>query len=192
MNDTKFNDLLYCKYRQRRLGPQNGLSKCTSVGLVSTLKEPFMRKRNTVAGNQYNQLTKQRLGYQERDKQTMTNGVPQTENIQTTHTGIHSHKGTAHIHFSFIHTRHLRSVSLCTCWSWAGWQPPCVQSRCHVPAGRWRAACRHTSSYYSRPVPYPPWTWSGCWPAPYWSAWSLPPCSYLGKKWGSHFSLDSS
>lgn len=105
----------------------------------------------------------------------------------------------AHTHFSYIqfwcsltYTLHLRSVSLCTCWSWAGWQPPCVQSRCHVPAGRWRAACRHTSSYYSRPVPYPPWTWSGCWPAPYWSAWSLPPCSYLGKKWGSHFSLDSS
>lgn len=121
MNDTKFNDLLYCKYRQRRLGPQNGLSKCTSVGLVSTLKEPFMRKRNTVAGNQYNQLTKQRLGYQERDKQTMRNGVPQTENIQTTHTGIHSHKGTAHIHVSFIHTRthtHAHSyTSLTICFS---------------------------------------------------------------------------
>lgn len=67
MNDTKFNDLLYCKYRQTRLGPQNGFSKCISVCSVSTLKEQFKRKRRTVAGNQY-KLTKQRLGYYDTDR----------------------------------------------------------------------------------------------------------------------------
>ena len=41
---------------------------------------------------------------------------------------------------------HSLSVSLYTCWSWAGWQPPCARSQCHGRAGRWTATCTHTFS----------------------------------------------
>ena len=47
---------------------------------------------------------------------------------------------------------YLRSVSLCICWSWEDWLPPCGQSRCHGPTRRWTAVCRHTSFSGTHPT----------------------------------------
>lgn len=52
-----------------------------------------------------------------------------------------------------INGANLQFVSLCTCWSWGGWQPPCVRSRYHGREERWKAACRHTFFYCSHLEP---------------------------------------
>lgn len=94
---------------------------------------------------------------------------------------IHTYIHTTYTPTNYFHTR-LQSASLCIYSSWAGWLPPCVQSQYRGQEGKWTAACRHISSCCSHPKLCLLWTWNECWPALYWSFWSLLLYFYLREK----------
>lgn len=128
-------------------------AKASAISLLPTLaiqcRARFMKVGLRLARSFLMPLLMSRIRSLLEFTSTEMNRYPWKEHVQFGHHQVPnaSHKTVCLINDQQALRTNLQFASLCICWNWGGWQPPCVRSRCHGPEERWREVCRHTFFY---------------------------------------------
>lgn len=127
-------------------------AKASAISLLPTLaiqcKARFMKVGLRLARSFLMPLLMSRIRSLLEFTSTEMNRYPWKDHVQFDHHQVPaSHKTVGVINNQQALRTNLQFASLCICWNWGGWQPPCVRSRCHGPEERWREVCRHTFFY---------------------------------------------